>query len=118
MLCVLRSLNRCKHIHVHVPSISAIGNTTTRIDTRRYATRGRPRAIDMKRKQAPSQEKSAAKKAKPPVPEYHETPSIKEEDGTIQWPAPRDQMKKAREIILEWYVLVETLACHAVSCNI
>ena len=59
----------------------------------------------MKRKEAPSKEKSPAKKAKTVVPEYHATPSIKEEDGTIQWPAPKNQMEKAREIILEWYVL-------------
>jgi hypothetical protein len=58
----------------------------------------------MKRKDPPSTLNSPAKKPKPQVqvPEYHATPSIKEEDGTIQWPAPREQMERAREIILEW----------------
>lgn len=58
----------------------------------------------MKRKEAPSSERSPAKKPRPQVPEYHETPSIKEEDGSIQWPAPKDQMENAREIILTWCV--------------
>lgn len=58
----------------------------------------------MKRKEAPSSERSPAKKPKPQVPEYHETPSVKEEDGSIQWPAPKYQMEKAREIIFKWYV--------------
>lgn len=60
----------------------------------------------MKRKEAPSSEKSPAKKAKPREPEYHETPSLKEADGSIQWPAPRAQMEQARDIIVEWYVLI------------
>jgi hypothetical protein len=55
----------------------------------------------MKRKQAPSSE-SPAKRAKSNIPEYHATPSIKEEDGSIQWPAPKDQIENARNIILEW----------------
>ncbi|KAM0717280.1 hypothetical protein Q7P37_007132 [Cladosporium fusiforme] len=55
----------------------------------------------MKRKEAPSSDGSPAKKAKPQVPAYHETPTVKEVDGSIQWPAPKDQMEKAREIILE-----------------
>jgi hypothetical protein len=56
----------------------------------------------MKRKQAPSSDISPAKKAKSDIPEYHATPSIKEEDGSIQWPAPRDQIENSRKIILEW----------------
>lgn len=43
-----------------------------------------------------------AKLNKTEVPEYHLTPSIKNEDGTIQWPAPQRQIDRAREIILEW----------------
>jgi len=59
----------------------------------------------MKRKDAPTTKASSpAKKAKPEVPEYHSTPSVKEEDGSIQWPAPRAQMDRAREIIMEWQV--------------
>jgi hypothetical protein len=71
---------------------------------RQYATRGRPKIVEMKRKDPPSKEKPTAKKSKPDVPEYHATPSIKEEDGTIQWPAPMHQIEKAREVILEWYI--------------
>ncbi|KAK5136243.1 hypothetical protein LTR08_003850 [Meristemomyces frigidus] len=55
----------------------------------------------MKRKAAPTTAKSPAKKARPEVPEYHLTPSVKEEDGSIQWPAPRVQMERARKIIIE-----------------
>jgi len=55
-----------------------------------------------KRKDPFTKPKSPAKKPRPEVPEYHLTPSVKEEDGSIQWPAPRDQMERAREIIKEW----------------
>lgn len=58
----------------------------------------------MKRKEAPSKESPSPKKPKPEVTEYHLTPSIKEEDGSIQWPAPRAKMERAREIIVEWCV--------------
>lgn len=56
----------------------------------------------MKRKEAPTSVKSPPKKARPQVPEYHETPAVKEEDGSIRWPAPKAQMERAREIIIEW----------------
>jgi len=59
----------------------------------------------MKRKEAPTTKaNSPAKKPKPEVPKYHLTPSVKEEDGSIQWPAPRAQMDRAREIVTEWQV--------------
>ncbi|KAK4508099.1 hypothetical protein PRZ48_001837 [Zasmidium cellare] len=44
---------------------------------------------------------SPAKRARPEVPDYHLTPSVKDEDGEIQWPAPKVQIQRAREIILE-----------------
>lgn len=52
-----------------------------------------------------------AKKAQSPVttdklPEYHETPSKRDKDGEIIWPAPKDQMEAARNFIREWYVLL------------
>jgi len=59
----------------------------------------------MKRKEAPSKEAPSSKKAKSEVPEYHLTPSSTEEDGSIQWPAPRAKMERASEIIVEWYVV-------------
>jgi len=55
-----------------------------------------------KRKEPPTKDESPAKKAKAEVPDYHLTPSIKEEDGSIQWPAPSLQMDRARKIIQEW----------------
>lgn len=60
--------------------------------------------LEMKRKEAPTTTKSPAKKPRPEVPDYHLTPSVKEDDGSIQWPAPRAQMGRAREIIVEWQV--------------
>lgn len=56
-------------------------------------------ASKMKRKEPPSKAKTPTKKIKVEVPEYHLTPSIKEEDGGIQWPAPSSQMEQAREFI-------------------
>lgn len=58
--------------------------------------------ISSKRKAPPSQSSTPAKKRpKPDIPEYHTTPSVKEDDGSIQWPAPRSQIDKARSIIVE-----------------
>lgn len=99
---MLRSVRRL--VPLRLPTyIPAVTKQTTRIGVRHLATRGRPKLSEMKRKEAPSKEKSPAKKAKTVVPEYHATPSIKEEDGSIQWPAPKDQMENARKIILEWH---------------
>jgi len=53
----------------------------------------------MKRKQDQPGSQRPAKKARPEVPEYHLTPSVKDEDGDIIWPAPKDQMSRARDII-------------------
>lgn len=55
----------------------------------------------MKRKGSPTKPEAASKKAKIQVPDYHLTPQVKEEDGSIQWPAPKAQMERAREIIQE-----------------
>ena len=88
----------------HTANTSTLVRSLPCIDVRQYATKGNPNALKMKRKDPPSTLKSPAKKAKPQVqvPEYHATPSIKEEDGSIQWPAPKSQMERAREIILDW----------------
>ena len=53
----------------------------------------------MKRKESQSKASNPAKKAKIEVPDYHSTPSVRETDGSIQWPAPRVQVERAREII-------------------
>lgn len=60
----------------------------------------------MKRKQDLTNGAPKPKKARIEVPEYHLTPSIKEEDGSIQWPAPSHQIEKARDTILKWQVSV------------
>lgn len=65
-----------------------------------YATASTPQ--QMKRK-APlsTAQASSAKRTRVEVPEYHLTPPVRDENGII-WPAPEAQMKKAREIILNW----------------
>lgn len=35
------------------------------------------------------------------VPDYHLTPPVCDDNGIV-WPAPEAQMKKARDIILDW----------------
>lgn len=64
----------------------------------------------MKRKQTLSSEEGpagAAKRprARPEVPDYHLTPSIRDAaTGATIWPAPDAQIRRARDIILEWFV--------------
>jgi hypothetical protein len=65
---------------------------------------------------APPASKAAprAKKPRPEVPQYHLTPSNRDEAGDIIWPAPSDQIAQARAFILEWYVTthrVRTTSC-------
>lgn len=98
----------------HTTSTSTLVRPLACIDVRQYATKGNPKALDMKRKDPPSTLKSPAKKPKPQVqvPEYHATPSVKEEDGTMQWPAPKAQMDRARDIILDWFVHPSSMMLH------
>ncbi|TDZ54029.1 hypothetical protein CTRI78_v006575 [Colletotrichum trifolii] len=42
-----------------------------------------------------------AKKPKPAVPEYHLTPSVRDGDGEIIWPAPQTKIDAARDFIRE-----------------
>lgn len=54
-----------------------------------------------KRKIPLDESKSPAKKIpKSSIPEYHEIATIKNEDGSVQWPAPQSQINQARDIIL------------------
>ena len=55
----------------------------------------------MKRKESPTKTQTPSKRAKVEIPEYHLTPQVREADGSIQWPAPRAQMERAREMISE-----------------
>lgn len=42
------------------------------------------------------------KKAKVTIPQYHLTPSQKDGLGEVVWPARKEQIKRARDIIKEW----------------
>ncbi|ETS82417.1 hypothetical protein PFICI_04293 [Pestalotiopsis fici W106-1] len=56
------------------------------------------------KRSAPSAGSKAAPKSKKPrveVPEYHLTPSLRDESGEIIWPAPNHQIETARKRILE-----------------
>lgn len=56
----------------------------------------------MKRKPQHLEDQTRAKRSRPVVPEYHLTPSVRNDDGEIVWPAPVSQIRRAREIISEW----------------
>ena len=43
-------------------------------------------------------------KAKTEIPAYHLTPSRQDESGENVWPAKKEQIERAREIIREWYI--------------
>jgi hypothetical protein len=43
-------------------------------------------------------------KTKIVVPEYHLTPSRRDGEGEIVWPAPTAQIERARQVIRQWYV--------------
>ncbi|KAK8105514.1 hypothetical protein PG999_008873 [Apiospora kogelbergensis] len=48
---------------------------------------------------SPARSSTKAKKPRPEVPEYHSTPSLKNEAGEIIWPAPSAQIAIARNFI-------------------
>ncbi|GAM83386.1 hypothetical protein ANO11243_013740 [Dothideomycetidae sp. 11243] len=60
----------------------------------------RPVTTAMKRKEPPAAKQSPAKKKRPDLPEYHVTPMLQDDHGEDIWPAPKDQMKQARDIII------------------
>lgn len=55
----------------------------------------------MKRKEAPTKDQSPPKKKRAEVPDYHLTPTVKDDHGQDIWPAPHDQITRARDIIQE-----------------
>jgi hypothetical protein len=57
----------------------------------------------LKRKLHAQVSHSNSKKPKIGLLEYHTTPSRYDETGEIIWPARRQQIDRAREIINEWY---------------
>lgn len=54
-----------------------------------------------KRKAEMQASPAKVKKPKVQIPEYHLTPSRRDEGGEIVWPAPNSQIERAREIIKE-----------------
>ncbi|KAI1760058.1 DHH phosphoesterase [Hypoxylon sp. FL1150] len=58
--------------------------------------------IEMKRSASSiSKATPRAKKSRTEVPEYHSTPSVKDESGEAIWPAPKAQIEQARKFILD-----------------
>ncbi|KAJ9642000.1 hypothetical protein H2199_005215 [Coniosporium tulheliwenetii] len=55
----------------------------------------------MKRSATTPKAAPKAKKPRPEVPDYHLTPSLRDDDGKIIWPAPKDKMEEARRVIAE-----------------
>ena len=73
-------------------------------------------ASNMKRKASPTKSESPPKKPKAEIPEYHLSPSVREEDGSIRWPAPKAQIAKARQMILDWFVDTRLLFMYRANC--
>ena len=55
-----------------------------------------------KRKAEQSVSSPKSNKPKIVIPEYHLTSSRQDNHGNIIWPAPKDQIERARKIIVEW----------------
>ncbi|KJZ71013.1 hypothetical protein HIM_09592 [Hirsutella minnesotensis 3608] len=55
----------------------------------------------MKRTAGSLSKEPKAKKQRPEVPDYHATPSLRDESGEVIWPAPKEQIAKARQFILD-----------------
>lgn len=56
----------------------------------------------MKRKAEKPVSPSKPKKPKIVVPEYHLTPSRQDDSGESVWPARKEHIQRARELIEEW----------------
>lgn len=61
-------------------------------------------ASPTKRKAEKQKSPTKTKKPKVEIPDYHLTPSRRNKDGELVWPAPEDKIERAREIIQQWYV--------------
>ncbi|KAK7745113.1 hypothetical protein SLS62_009912 [Diatrype stigma] len=59
-----------------------------------------------------------AKKPRPEIPEYHSTPSLRDESGEIIWPAPKAQIEGARKFILEWSVSSNSASDDAMNATV
>ena len=56
----------------------------------------------MKRKATEANLSSNAKRMREPEPDYCDAQPLKNEDGSIIWPAPMDAMESARSFLREW----------------
>lgn len=92
-------------------SATAFTSRLVSIDAADFATMKRL-APDTKATDGVSPKKKA--KTRIELPEYHATPSRKNDQGEIVWPAPEDKMEAARSFILEWYA---RLICSTVSAS-
>jgi hypothetical protein len=63
-------------------------------------------ASPLKRKAEKAATSPTTKKQKVVVPEYHSTPQRRDEAGETVWPARKEQIERARDIIKEWYVCI------------
>lgn len=80
-----------------------LGNTRQYSRTTRLAF-GAARIVwaKMKRKAPPTKAAPPSKKSRPQLPDYHLSPQVKDEGGHAVWPAPKDSLKLARDLIVEW----------------
>ncbi|KAF2640700.1 hypothetical protein P280DRAFT_469413 [Massarina eburnea CBS 473.64] len=60
-------------------------------------------ATPVKRKASNPISPPKIKKKKVEIPEYHLAISRRGDDGEIVWPARKEQIERAREIIKEWF---------------
>jgi hypothetical protein len=54
-------------------------------------------------------------KTKTEIPAYHLTPSRQDESGENVWPARKEQIERAREIIREWYIKTHSMDVNSVA---
>lgn len=60
-------------------------------------------ASPLKRKAEKSPISAPAKKQQVVIPEYHTAAQRRDDAGEIVWPARKEQIERARDIIKEWY---------------
>jgi hypothetical protein len=65
-------------------------------------------ASPLKRKADKSASSAPAKKQKVVIPEYHTAVQRRDDAGEIVWPARKQQIVQARNIIKEWYEIWRT----------
>ncbi|KAI1081771.1 DHH family protein [Whalleya microplaca] len=91
LCCGLRVFHQIAGQSVHHGVASSLSNASTAYQ------------FEKMKRSASSISKATPRVKKPglQIPEYHLTPSVRDEAGEIIWPAPRKQIDRAREFILE-----------------